>query len=346
LNYRNFNSATSDNDDFEDFEEQFNSLNTDRKARRARKPRVKPAERKTEYQIASKLADDAAEGLEGGLTISYHPSKYESGWLLDSLRHFYDEAHITDVLALVRGGKEASVYRCVAHPSTNAELLAAKVYRPRMFRQLRNDQMYREGRHVLTAEGRTVKKTDHRTMRALGKKTAFGEQVAHTSWLMYEYQTLRRLHQIGAAVPRPVAMAENAILMGYVGDRNIAAPTLSEVTLESDEVEPLFRETLRNVELMLQNNLIHGDLSAYNILYWEGEITLIDFPQVTDTLSNRNAYPIMRRDITRICEYFARQGLERDPAKIMNDLWGRYVKTQPGKLMWDDIDLSDGTEDL
>ena len=56
------------------------------------------------------------------------------------------------------------------------------------------------------------------------------------------------------------------------------APTLSEVSLDPDEAVPLFDEVWRTVELMLAHDLIHGDLSAYNILYWEGSAVVIDFP--------------------------------------------------------------------
>jgi RIO kinase 1 len=72
--------------------------------------------------------------------------------------------------------------------------------------------------------------------------------------------------------------------------------------------------------------MIHGDLSAYNILYWEGEITLIDFPQVTDSRGNTHARDILARDVTRVCEYFADQGVDNDPQNILYHLWKRYVE--------------------
>ncbi|MCB9449998.1 MAG: hypothetical protein H6672_01075 [Anaerolineaceae bacterium] len=317
-------------DEYEQYEDQFNPLHTDRQARRKRKPRLTHTPKKAVHEIVDELADETAE-LEGGFNTTYQPSRYEEGWLLNSLRPFYELHFIHDVLALVKGGKEASVYRCAAIlDNGNAEpLLAAKVYRPRMFRQLRNDGLYREGRGVLSAEGHEVIERDRRTHRALKKKTAFGSQVAHTSWLMYEFTTLQQLYEAGAAVPRPVSASENAILMTYYGDEQIAAPILHQVRLEADELAPLFTEVLRNVEIMLQHGLIHGDLSAYNILYWEGAITLIDFPQVTGCHSNSNAYMILQRDIERICQYFAGQGLERDPATIMNYLWKHYVERRP-----------------
>jgi RIO kinase 1 len=75
---------------------------------------------------------------------------------------------------------------------------------------------------------------------------------------------------------------------------------------------------------MLQDGWIHGDLSAYNILYWEDGITLIDFPQVTDCHSNSQARFILERDITRVCEYFSGQGARCDAEAIFKALWRRY----------------------
>ena len=307
---------------YEEYDSQFDPLITDRKARRHRRPGGSVGPRRSEQEIVAELAD--ADAMEIGFRTTYQPSRFERGWLLSSLNGFYEEGLITDVLAQVKGGKEASVYRCQAHPATGMEYLAAKVYRPRMLRNLRNDKLYRQGRETLTDGGRVVRKNDQRSMKAITRKTRFGLRVRHISWLMYEFITLRTLHQAGAAVPRPLAAGANAILMEYCGDAHRAAPTLQEVDLASDEAPVLFAEAMRNVELMLSHDLIHGDLSAYNILYWEGAIALIDFPQVINVYVNRQAREILTRDVTRTCEYFSRQGVACDPAAIAGDLWSRY----------------------
>ena len=52
---------------------------------------------------------------------------------------FYEDKWFTDVLYRVKAGKEATVYCCQAGPAVGHELIAAKVYRPRMFRAMRND---------------------------------------------------------------------------------------------------------------------------------------------------------------------------------------------------------------
>ncbi len=316
-------------DQYEEYESLFDPMQTDRQARRKRKPKARHVPKKAYHEVINEIADTT--GLEGGFETTYTPSLFEAEWLLSSLRPFYDQQMLTDVLALVKGGKEASVYRCEGHPSMGLSYLAAKVYRPRKFRNLRNDKLYRENRKVLKGNGKTVKDNDHRIMRALGKKTSFGQQVAHTSWLMYEYTTLEHLYNIGAAVPRPLAAGENAILMEYVGDGHMAAPTLHEVELDAREGQALFEQVMDNIELMLKHNRVHGDLSSYNILYWEGEMVLIDFPQVIDPQANSQAYFILERDITRVCDYFTRYGVDGadDPARLIERLWNQYVGQKP-----------------
>jgi RIO kinase 1 len=99
------------------------------------------------------------------------------------------------------------------------------------------------------------------------------------------------------------------------------APTLNEVALERDEAQELFERLLCNIDLMLGQGRVHGDLSAYNVLYWEGDIALIDFPQVISPDENRNAYAIFERDMRRLCEYFIHQGLSLKPRQLAMSLW-------------------------
>jgi RIO kinase 1 len=219
----------------------------------------------------------------------------------------------------VKGGKEASVYLCRSGAAMDAPLVAAKVYRPRSLRNLKNDGQYRTGRDDLDESGNVI--VDDGALHAMKKRTAYGEELRHQSWIAYEFQTLEILHAAGADVPRPYAMEKNAILMEYIGDFGNHAPTLNSVSLDPDEVQPLFDRVIRDVDLLLSNQRIHGDLSAYNILYWNGDITLIDFPQVVQPESNPAAWTIFLRDVTRICQYFAAQGLRRDGRELATELW-------------------------
>jgi hypothetical protein len=79
-------------------------------------------------------------------------------WVLSSLERFYEDDLIADVLSMVKSGKEATVYCCAGGSATEREYVAAKVYRPRMFRSLQNDALYRESRAQRDTEGRAVRK--------------------------------------------------------------------------------------------------------------------------------------------------------------------------------------------
>ena len=255
-------------------------------------------------------------------SFTYKAARFEEGWLLDSLGFFYEQQWISDVLAKVKVGKEASVYLCRSGEQVKAPLLAAKVYRPRMLRSLKNDHIYRQGRSVLDESGNPI--VDLGMLKALHKRSVYGEQLQLQSWIAYEFMTLKTLHSTGADVPQPYEMGENAILMGYIGSEESPAPTLNNVNLKTSQVKPLFERMLENIDIMLSNDIIHGDLSAYNLLYWEGELKMIDFPQVVSPGRHPAAWHIFSRDITRICEYFTSQGMQTNPADIARSLWQSY----------------------
>ena len=300
-------------DELDDDEQIDNFINKDK--RRNRFP-----ERHFKYVRANnaeflKGQDDSSRSFK----FTYSAARFEEWWLLESLGDFYEHQWISDVLMRLKGGKEASVYLCRSGPAIEAGLVAAKVYRPRSLRNLKNDGQYRAGREDLDESGNII--VDDGALHAMKKRTAYGEELRHQSWIAYEFQTLEMLHAAGADVPRPYAMEKNAILMDYIGDLGNAAPTLNSVSLEPDEVVPLFERVVRNVDLLLAHQRIHGDLSAYNILYWDGDISLIDFPQVVPPEANPTAWSIFLRDVTRVCQYFASQGLKRDPRKLAADLW-------------------------
>jgi len=266
--------------------------------------------------------------------FSYSAARFESWWLLESLGDFYEHRWITDVLLRLKGGKEASVYLCRSGPAIEAPLVAAKVYRPRSLRNLKNDGEYRVGRTDLDADGNAIVKDGD--LHAMEKRTNYGEELRHQSWIAYEFQTLEILLEAGADVPRPYAMEKNAILMDYIGDFGNAAPTLNSVRLDPEEVHPLFERTIRNIDLLLSNQYIHGDLSAYNVLYWDGDITLIDFPQVVRPESNPSAWTIFLRDVTRVCQYFNSQGMRTNPRKLAAELW-----TSHGHRIFKEVDPRD-----
>jgi len=299
---------------------------------RQRRPRInfrrnhKP--KKTHWDIVSALAergDPAHAGRELFLGPSLNATREEREWIVGHLNQFFHGKKITAVLRRVKGGKEANVYCCAAHPSTGLPLLAAKLYRPRMLCNLRNDARYRQGRPMLSADGQPIGQRDWRMHKAIKQKSRTGLEAQQTSWLEYEFQTLQRLHDAGADVPRPFWHGDHALLMEYIGDEALPAPALVQVRLAPAEARALFDQLLDNVELMLAQGCVHGDFSAYNVLYWDGAVKIIDFPQVVDPHANPDARAIFQRDVERLCQHFMRYAVRADAAALARELWSRHA---------------------
>src|SRR5688500_20024202 len=160
--------------DLDDNEETENFINTDK--RRQRFP-----ERHFKYVRAAnaeflKGQDDSSRSFN----FTYQAARFEEWWLLESLGDFYEHKWISDVLRRLKGGKEASVYLCRSGPAVEVPLVAAKVYRPRSLRNLKNDGQYRAGRGDLDESGNTI--VDDGAIHAMQKRTTYGEELRHQSW--------------------------------------------------------------------------------------------------------------------------------------------------------------------
>lgn len=315
--------------DLADRYEEYHYEDNNRYAHRARRGRDPGDEargyRRKKAQRMREMSD-RMEDFVPTYAANLDPKHHERRWIIDSLSGFYANSQLTDVLRLVKGGKEANVYVCEAHPKLGKPLLAAKLYRPRMLRHLKNNAVYKEGRELRDADGKLI--LGSREARAMHKKTRFGKDLDLAAWIEHEFQVQSLLFEAGADVPEPVAHGGNVILMDYVGDARLPAPTLHEVELAPEEAQPLFERVMHNVQLMLKLNQIHADLSAYNILYWDGRITLIDFPQMVDARTNPNAYELLVRDVERICDYFAAYDVIADGAALATDMWERYMRAE------------------
>ena len=299
---------------------------------------VKPT-KKASYEGSSQVqrwlkeqAYDFEPEVEGQQAPSFQPAflagRRDAPWILSSLTPLYDQKLIMDIVHEVSSGKEATVFCCAAHPNTGQEFLAAKIYRPRMFRALRNDAIYRYSRVQHDEQGQAEHGNSRRGSAAT-RKTEKGRAAQVASWIEYEYQTQRIMYEHGADVPRPFAHIGNTILMEYIGAKDQPAPRLSDVTLEPEEAHEHFACILRNIELALVSGRIHADLSAHNVLYWEGTVTLIDFAQAVDPYHSSDVFSLLARDVERTCRYFARYGVQCDAPVLARDIWTRHMGPLP-----------------
>ena len=204
------------------------------------------------------------------------------------------------------------------------DLLAAKVYRPREHRGFKDASVYTQGRVIVNS----------RMRRAVENRSKKGLSMAFDLWSGHEAATLTALHNAGVPVPRLVTTGENVLLMEFIGDENEAAPRLADFALSPKDARRCLPQVLDDVERMLAAGHIHGDLSPYNLLYWNEKVTFIDVPQTVNPWENDDAYGLLVRDLTNVLDYFAAHGARCPyPEPTARTLWEHTQNGVRGRMV-------------
>ena len=214
-----------------------------------------------------------------------------------------DRAAVDTELGVLKTGKEADVHlveRAVEDgPSV---VMAAKRYRDAGHRDFHRTSVYTEGRR-----GR-----DSREARAVQRGSAFGRAVAAGQWANAEWESLVRCWTVGLPVPYPVQIDGTEILMEWVCHDAETAPRLAQTRPEPELLATYFVQLREALALMAQHGIVHGDLSAYNVLAVGDRLVIIDLPQVLDLVGNPQGMDFLLRDCANVCAWFRAKGL--DPA--------------------------------
>lgn len=215
-------------------------------------------------------------------------------WLVPGERH--------ERLGLLKTGKESEVHLVARHGDGRTVLLAEKRFRPRKGRWFKDDSLY----SGVWGEGT---RREHRAMR---KKTRFGKQAIHARWIAHEWESLVLLHDAGATVPPPVEPLDDGYRMAFIGDDGQAAPRLADVDLDRRTAEQVWRELLEQTAIFLAAERVHGDLSAFNVLWWRERAVIIDLSQTVDVVTHPAARELLERDLRSLGRYFARRDVDTD----------------------------------
>jgi serine/threonine-protein kinase RIO1 len=254
--------------------------------------------------------DQSAAGERG-------PRPYPD-WLVTDL------AAIDTELGILRTGKEADVFLVERGvPGTGrSTLMAAKRYRDPEHRMFHRDAGYLEGRRV----------KESRVNRAVAKRTAFGMRAIAGQWASAEFAALSRLWSAGAAVPYPIQIVGTELLMEFIGAPDgSAAPRLAQLRPSPAELEDLWAQLGHSLSLMAMDGFTHGDLSAYNVLVHEGELFIIDVPQIVDLTGNPRGRSFLDRDVRNVGAWFVAQGLAAERVgELVADLCSDAGLASPG----------------
>ena len=114
-------------------------------------------------------------------------------------------------------------------------------------------------------------------------------------------------------MPRPIAVKNNVLIMEFIGRNGVSAPSLKEQYPKNPE--KVYKTLIGYLRRLYQRaELVHGDLSEYNIMIWKGRPIIFDMSQAVP-LSHPMASFLLNRDIANINRFFSRLGVEVLPAE-------------------------------
>ena len=235
------------------------------------------------------------------------------------------EPYVDTELGPLKTGKEAQVdvvERIGADGDTC--LLARKRYLPRTVTAkgtlealgvqrastFHNDVEYREGRQFRKSRDR----------RAVEAMTTYGKRLLQDRWTGHEYDVMVRLWSAGVSVPYPVSYADDLFFLEYIGARDGAAPQLARARLDRAQLEDAWDQLVEAMHGMTVEGIVHADLSAFNLLWWDGRLVVIDLPQAVDLAANPQGLDYLHRDVLNVSRWFARRGVHRDAEELFADL--------------------------
>jgi RIO kinase 1 len=240
------------------------------------------------------LVDDAIENLERS-RIDIHNFRIKRSEDLKTIEGVIDQSTMLtlynlmnrNVIKAIHGvvatGKESNVYW--AQDGKGCDL-AIKIYRTSTadFKRMRE--------YVLG---------DPRFKRIKG-----GTRSLVFTWAEKEFKNLKTAYEVGVRVPKPIAVEKNVLVMEFIGNPGVPAPRMRESP--PSKPSATFKRILHYVKILYKKGeLVHADLSEYNILMWKGPV-IIDVSQAVHT-SHPVSKEYLKRDLKNITKYFSSLGI-------------------------------------
>ena len=137
-------------------------------------------------------------------------------------------------------------------------------------------------------------------------------------WVRKEFRNLSRLEKWGLAVPTPLGVHRNVLVMEYLGTPTAPSPRLKDV--EVPDAQAVYDELLEFLAVTWQKaNMVHGDFSPYNIMWHGDRPVVIDVGQAV-VQSHPKSQEFLVRDVTRLVEWAKKSGLNIELAEAMYDV--------------------------
>ncbi|KAI9905354.1 hypothetical protein PsorP6_013569 [Peronosclerospora sorghi] len=194
---------------------------------------------------------------------------------------------VTEINGCMSTGKEANVYHARLPDTREAAL---KVYKTSIL-------VFRDREKYVSGEFRFRQGYSKSNPRKMVKL-----------WAEKEMRNLRRLQEAGIRCPSPMLLRSHVLLMGFLGHDGWPAPRLKDAKLSDSRYRECYLDCVKMMRTMYQKcRLVHGDLSEYNILYYQTKLYIIDVSQSVEH-EHPSANDFLRKDCRNIADYFRKTG--------------------------------------
>jgi RIO kinase 1 len=193
-----------------------------------------------------------------------------------TLLKFQGQGHYDALASPITLGKEANVFTA----TKGDDIVIVKIYRfmncnfNKMFEYLSQDERYLE-----------IKNHKRKVILA---------------WVQREYSNLLIAREY-IPVPTPHTVFNNVIVMDLIGDDGQPAPMLKD--RPPKDPQAFYDECVMYLERLKEGGLVHGDISAFNILNHNEHPVFIDFSQAT-TVKGARAKELYERDMLQLKTWF------------------------------------------
>jgi RIO kinase 1 len=192
---------------------------------------------------------------------------------------------LDSLYGVVKAGKEARVYWGV---NSEGESLAVKIYLT-IASEFRKFLPYIQG----DPRFKTVRR---------------GSRSLIYAWAQKEYKNLQRAHEAGVRVPKPIHVAKNVLVMEFIGEDGVAAPTLKDYPPK--RAGTMYAGLLRDVKTLYSKaKLVHADLSEYNVMNLKEQHVIFDMSQAV-LVDHPMAESFLKRDLQNLNRFFGKLGVE------------------------------------
>jgi RIO kinase 1 len=199
---------------------------------------------------------------------------------------FMTEGVLNEVNGVVSAGKEARVYW---GKNKEGKDLAVKIY-------LTSSAEFKKGMFKYIEGDYRFKGVKHDTRSLI------------FAWAQKEFRNLEQAFRAKVNVPKPIAVRNNVLVMEFIGKNGSSAPSLKERLPVNPE--KTYRQLLTYLKRLYRKaDLVHGDLSEYNIMVWRSKPVVFDMSQSVPS-SHPLAKSLLERDLTNVNRFFSKLGVK------------------------------------